>query len=69
MVGYSARLVGANTSLAVVLSLAARWDRPLIVLVAVAVVLALSARSIRRSLRDFDDPVVRATIVQTVARG
>jgi hypothetical protein len=53
----------------VVLSLAARWDRPLIVLVAVAVVLALSARSIRRSLRDFDDPVVRATIVQTVARG
>ncbi len=69
MVGYSARLVGANTGLAVVLSVAARWDRPLVSVIVVAVVMVASALSIRRSLREFDDPVVRATIVQTVARG
>jgi len=69
MASYSAQLVLATIGLGILLSIAARLDQPLLVLLVVTPSLLLSARSIAASLRRWDDPAVRARVVQAVSRG
>ncbi len=69
MASYSAQLVLATIGLGILLSIAARLNQPLLVLLVVTPSLLLSARSIAASLRRWDDPVVRARVVQAVSRG
>jgi len=69
MASYSAQLVLATIGLGILLSIAARLNQPLLVLVVITPSLLLSARSIAASLHRWDDPVVRARVVQAVSRG
>ncbi len=69
MASYSAQLVLATIWVGVVLSVVARSPWVLLPVLVCLPSLALTTVSIRASLARWDDPGVRAAVVDTVARG
>lgn len=69
MASYSAQLVLATIGLGIVLSVSARTPWALLPVLVCLPSLVWSAASIRASLMRWDDPLVRARVVDAVARG
>jgi len=69
MTAYSAQLVLAAVLLGVAMTLAARAPGPLWPALVATPTLLLSALSIHRSVRRWDDPVERARVVTAVSAG
>ena len=69
MAACSAMLVGPTVLLGVVLAVAARAPSPVWPVLVCLPSLALTAASLVRTARRWDDPVTRSAVVQAVSRG
>jgi hypothetical protein len=69
MAAYSALLAVRTTLLGLLFAALARLDDPTLPLLATVPVLLLTVRSLLRTARRWDDPVIRSRVVATVTHG
>lgn len=69
MASCSVQLAGPTVLLAIVVAATARTSQPWLPVLVCLPSLVLTAISLRRTARRWDDPVVRSAVVQAVARG